>query len=139
MGSIDLGSHVSPGYVVVALRGELDVSGAAGIERALAGAAAPRSRVIVDLAELTFIDCRFVYALAAAWQQARQAGGDLLLASPRGLVLRILSLTGLIDLLPVLASVAEAAGGEGRGPAPVGLTADLRWPRLTRWQLAAGR
>jgi anti-anti-sigma factor len=132
MGSIDLGSHispgyvvVSPGYVVVALRGELDVSDAAATERALAGAAAPRSRVIVDLAELTFIDCRCVYALASAWKQARQAGGDLLLAAPRGLVLRILSLTGLTDLLPVSASVEEAASGAGRGPASVGLTAEL--------------
>jgi anti-anti-sigma factor len=125
MGSIDLSSHVSPGYVVVALRGELDVSGAGGIERALAGAAAPGSRVIVDLAELTFIDCRCVAVLASAWKQARQAGGDLLLASPRGLVLRILSLTGLIDLLPVFASVAEASSGAGRGPAPVGCTAEL--------------
>ena len=73
MGSIDLSSLVSPGYLVVAPRGEFDVSGAAGIGRALAGAAALRSRVIVDLAELTFIDCRCVYALASAWQQARQA------------------------------------------------------------------
>jgi anti-sigma B factor antagonist len=125
MGSIDLGSLISPGYVVVALRGELDISGAAIIERALAGAAASRSRVIVDLAELAFIDCRCVYALAPAWNQARQAGGDLLLASPRGLVLRILSLTGLTDLLPVSASVEEAASGAGRGQAPAGLTAEL--------------
>jgi anti-anti-sigma factor len=125
MGSIDLSSHVFPGYVVVALSRELDISGAASIERTLAGAAALRSRVIVDLAELTFIDCRCVAVLASAWKQAWQAGGDLLLASPRGLVLCILSLTGLIDLLPVFASVAEASSGDGRGPAPVGFTAEL--------------
>jgi stage II sporulation protein AA (anti-sigma F factor antagonist) len=124
MGSIDLSSHVSPGYVLVALR-ELDVSGAAATERALASAAAPSSRVIVDLAELTFLDCCCVYALASAWKQARQAGGDLLLASPRALVLRLLSLTGLIALLRVFASVEEATSGAGRGPAPVGLTAEL--------------
>ena len=138
MGSIDLSSRVSPGYVVVALRGELDVSDAAGIERALAGAAAPGSRVIVDLAELTFIDCRCRYALASAWKQAREAGGDLLLAAPPGLVLRILSLSGLIDLLPVFASVAEAASGAGRGQRLSASLLNLR-PRLTRWQLAAGR
>jgi anti-anti-sigma factor len=75
--------------------------------------------------ELTFLDCRCVYALASAWKQARQAGGDLLLASPRALVLRLLSLTGLIALLRVFASVEEATSGAGRGPAPVGLTAEL--------------
>jgi anti-anti-sigma factor len=124
MGSTDLSSHVSPGYVVVALRGELDISGAAGVERALAGAAAPGSRVIVDLAGLAFIDCRCVGVLASAWKQARQVGGDLLLAAHRGLVLRLLSLTGLIALLPVFASVEEATSGAGRGPAPAALTAE---------------
>ena len=125
MGSIDLSSHVSPGYILVALCGELDVSGAAGTERALASAAAPRSRAIVELAELTFLDWRCVHALASAWKQARRAGGDLLLASPRALVLRLLSFTGLIDLPPVFASVEEANSGAGKGSVPVGLTAEL--------------
>ena len=125
MGSIDLSSRVSPGYVVVGLRGELDISGAASTGRTLAGAAAPRSRVIAALAELTFMDGRCVYVLAAARQQARKAGDDLLLASPRGPALRVLSLAGPIDLPPVFASVEEAASGEGRGPAPAGLTAEL--------------
>jgi len=125
MSRIDLSSRVSPGYVVVALRGELDVSGAARTGRTLAGAAAARSRVIADLAELTFMDGRCVYALAAARQQARKAGDDLLLVSLRGPALRVLSLAGPIDLPPVFASVEEAASGEGRGPAPAGLTAEL--------------
>jgi anti-anti-sigma factor len=139
MGSTDLSSHVSPGYVLVALSGELDVSGAAGLERALAGAAAPGSRVIVDLAELTFIDCRCVHVLASAWKQAREAGGDLLLAFPRALALGALSLTGLIDLLPVFASVEEAASGAGRARRLPASLLNLRAARLTRWQLAARR
>jgi len=138
MGSIDLSSYVSPGYVLVALR-ELDVSGAAATERALAGAAAPRSRVIVDLSEPTLLDCLCVHALASAWKQARQAGGDLLLASPRGLVLRLLSLTGLIDLLPVFASVEEATSSAGRARRLPASLLNLRRPRLARWQLAARR
>src|SRR5450755_1924205 len=40
--------------------------------------------------------------------QARQAGGDLLLAAPRGPVRRILALTGLIDVFSVHASVEDA-------------------------------
>ena len=45
MGSIDLGSYCTLVMIVVALRGELDVSDAAGIEWRFAGAAAPESRV----------------------------------------------------------------------------------------------
>ena len=40
--------------------------------------------------------------------QARQAGGDLLLAAPRGPVRRVLALTGLIDVFSVYASVEDA-------------------------------
>jgi hypothetical protein len=60
--------------------------------------------------------------MVSAWKQARQAGGDLLLAAPQQLVLRLLSLTDLTGLLPVFASVARAANGDGRSPA-------LSWAR----------
>jgi anti-anti-sigma regulatory factor len=43
--------------------------------------------------------------------QARQAGGDLLLAAPRGPVRRLLTLTGLIGVFSVHASVEQAAEG----------------------------
>jgi anti-sigma B factor antagonist len=103
--------------VVVALCGELDKSHAGWLARALSAAVAPGSRVIVDLERLAFIDCSGPSAMVSAWKQARQAGGDLLLAAPQELVLRLLSLTGLTELLPVLASVDQAANGDGRSPA----------------------
>jgi hypothetical protein len=42
---------------------------------------------------------------------ARLAGGDLVLAAPQQQVLRVLTLTRLIEVFPVHASVDEAAGG----------------------------
>jgi anti-anti-sigma factor len=86
--------------------------------RALSAAAAPGSRVIVDLEGLAFIDCSGLCAMVSAWNQARQAGGDLRLAAPQQLVLRLLSLTDLTGLLPVFASVDQATNGDGRSPAP---------------------
>jgi hypothetical protein len=65
-------------------------------------------RIIVDLAALEFIDCCALGALGRVRAQARQAGGDLLLAAPRGPVRRILALTGLSDVFSVHASVADA-------------------------------
>jgi anti-sigma B factor antagonist len=82
--------------------------------RALSAAVAPGSRVIVDLEALAFMDCSGLSALMSAWKQARQAGGDLLLAAPQQLVLRLLSLTDLTELLPVFASVDQAANDGGR-------------------------
>jgi anti-sigma B factor antagonist len=118
--SIDVSSSRFPGYVVVALYGELDKTHAAWLAGALSAAAAPGSRVIVDLERLAFIDCSGLSAMVSAWKQARQAGGDLRLAAPQQPVLRLLSLTDLTGLLPVLASVDQAANGDGRSPA-------LRW------------
>jgi anti-anti-sigma factor len=45
------------GYTVVALRGQLDVCTAVDSVRTLTAHAASGARIIVDLAELTFIDC----------------------------------------------------------------------------------
>jgi anti-anti-sigma factor len=90
--------------------------------RALSAAVAPGSRVIVDLERLAFIDCSGLSAMVSAWKQARQAGGDLLLAAPQQLVLRLSSLTDLTELLPICASVDQAANGDGRSPA-------LSWAR----------
>jgi anti-sigma B factor antagonist len=116
--SIDVSSGRCPGCVVVALYGELDKTHAGWLVRALSAAAAPGARVIVDLEELTFIDCSGLSAMVSAWKQARQAGGDLRLAVPQQLVLRLLSLTDVTGLLPVFASVDQAANGNGRSPAP---------------------
>jgi len=85
--------------------------------RALSAAVARGSRVIVDLEALAFMDCSGLSALMSAWKQARQAGGDLLLAAPQQLVLHLLSLTDLTELLPVFASVDQEANDGGRSPA----------------------
>jgi anti-anti-sigma factor len=93
---------------VVALNGDLDVVNAESVMAVLAAAVARDLRVIVDLAALEFIDCCALGALGRVRAQARQAGGDLLLAAPRGPVRRILALTGLIDVFSVHASVEDA-------------------------------
>jgi anti-sigma B factor antagonist len=74
--------------IVVALRGELDVAAAGSAAAALAALTAHRGEIIIDLAGLEFIDCRGLAALAGVRNQARQAGGDLLLAAPQPQVRR---------------------------------------------------
>lgn len=121
MVSIDVSSRLCPGYVVVALRGELDISDATRFASALSAAVASGPRIIVDLAELTFMDCTGLHALVSARDKARQVDGDLLLAAPQQPLVRLLSLTDVIGLLPVFASVNEAANGARKLLAAVGL------------------
>jgi hypothetical protein len=59
------------------------------------------------------MDCSSLAALVSARRQALEAGGDLLLAAPRGTVLWLLSLIDP-DGLPVFASPEEAASGARR-------------------------
>jgi anti-sigma B factor antagonist len=122
MVSVDLNVCECDGHVVVALRGELDMADAVSVAAALAAVASRERAVIVDLAGLEFIDSSGVAALARGRKHARHAGGDLLLAAPRQQVLRVLTLTRLIDAFAVHASVDEAAGNapnSRRAAAPV--------------------
>ena len=108
MVSIDLSTAQGGGQAVVALRGEVDVTAAAGVAAALAEVVARHPDIIVDLADLAFIDCCGLRALAGAREQARQAGGDLQLAAAQRPVLRALALSSPAGAFSVYASVAQA-------------------------------
>ncbi len=131
---MDLDSGESRGYIVVALRGELDIVDAAAVAAALGAVAAREPRIIVDLAGLEFIDARGVAALSRGRKHARDAGGDLLLAAPRGLVRRVLAIIWEADGFVVHASVAEAAASAGASRQVVvpirRQTAKMRWQRI---------
>src|SRR5487761_1672484 len=110
MPGVDLSTRECDGQVVVALHGQLDITAAASVAAALTAVAAREPRIIVDLAGLELTDSSGVAALVRGRNLARRAGGELLLAAPRQQVLRVLTLTRLIDVFPLYATVAEAAG-----------------------------
>ena len=114
MFSTDLTTRSCDGHAVVALRGELDLADAVAVAAALTAVAVREPGIIVDLAGLEFLDSSGVAALAYARRQARKAGGDLLLAAPQQQVLRVLTITRLVDDFSVHASVQEAAGCPAR-------------------------
>jgi anti-sigma B factor antagonist len=135
MFSMDLGSGQSGGYVVVALRGELDLMNAAAVVAALRVVAAREPRIIVDLAGLDFLDASGVAALSRGRRHARNAGGDLLLAAPQRRVRRVLAIIWEVDGFAVHASVAAAAASAGaswRAVVPI-----PRQPTEMRWQRMA--
>jgi anti-anti-sigma regulatory factor len=61
--------------------------------------------VIVELSAVEFMDCGALGALPRVQRLARQSGGDVLLAAPVAIVLRLLSLTGMDEVFDVHASV----------------------------------
>jgi anti-sigma B factor antagonist len=111
---MDLESGECGGYAVVALRGELDLMDAPAVAAGLEAVAAREPRIIVDLAELEFIDASGIAALVRGRRHARNAGGDVLLAAPHRLVRRVLAIIVWEgDGFAVHASVAEAAASAG--------------------------
>ena len=108
---------VRAGCVIVALRGELDVCTAAAPVRALTALAAAGARIIVDLAELAYMDCYSLSELLAVRARARRAGGVLVLAGPQTMVLRLLVLCDIASHWPVFTSVDEAVSGAVGAPA----------------------
>lgn len=120
MFSVNLSTREYGGHIIVSLRGELDITDAVSVA---ATVAASNLEIIVDLAGLDFIDSSGVAALARGRKHARHAGGDLVLAAPQQQVLRVLTLTRLVEVLHVHCSVAEAAGSAGRSQPPAATVA----------------
>jgi anti-sigma B factor antagonist len=85
----------------LALAGEMDLSVQEQVRRALAALLAPDTptRVEIDVSGLEFIDSTSIGMLVGARQGARAAGCDLVVTCPRGMVLRVLEITGVLDEL----------------------------------------
>ena len=114
----DCGTHV-----VLGLRGELDAVNVSDALTAIAAVMPSGRCVIVDLAELEFADCAALAGLREVQELARESGGDLLLAAPQGLVLRLLTLTEMFAFhASVAAAVAASSTRRGEaapsGPGP---------------------
>ncbi len=84
------------GTVRIALTGELDVASGASLTRLLNRLLG--SDVLLDLADLEFLDSHGAAALVVANGRARQHGGNLRLTPPHGQVHRTLSILGLLRL-----------------------------------------
>jgi anti-sigma B factor antagonist len=124
MPDVRLSASIRDGRVLVALSGELDVTCAAAAEAAITALVTRGQWLIIDMSALDFMDCGSLSALLRVRTLARQADGDLVLAAPRRLVLRLLDLAGQEDAFCVHPSVAAAVvsiGSRRRGTVGAGL------------------
>lgn len=92
--------HRPDGVAVVVPRGRLNMVAARGLKETLAGLVGEGStRIVVDLAETTFLDSSGLGALIGGLKAARQAGGDLRIARPTPEVLTVFTLTNMDKVL----------------------------------------
>jgi anti-sigma B factor antagonist len=117
MFNVELTTAERGGHAVIALHGELDLADAPSVTSHLMTAvAAWGPSIIVDLADLTFIDCCGLGILLRVLQWTRKCGGNMPLAAPQQRVRKVLSVTGLMDVFSVYPSVDQAAAGLGLAP-----------------------
>ncbi|GAB3038539.1 anti-sigma factor antagonist [Nocardioides flavus (ex Wang et al. 2016)] len=88
------------GIGVVVPRGRLNMVAARQLRETLTGLVEGGStRIVVDLAETTFLDSSALGALVAGLKTARQSGGDLRIARPTESVMTVFRLTNLDTVL----------------------------------------
>lgn len=112
---------LSRGGLLLSLSGRMDAIGTAAVEsRLVTHAAGATGVVVVDLSGVSFIASAGVRSLLVTLRSAAARGGRALLACPPGEVRRVLILSGLPHVAPLLDSLEAAlleAGGEA-DPAP---------------------
>jgi anti-sigma B factor antagonist len=100
------------GITVVRLDGRLDLLTAAAIKQRLSElVTAGQRRLVIDLADVTFIDSSGLGALIGGLKAARLAGGDMRIAQAGEQARMILELTTLNRVLRPYATVEEALEG----------------------------
>ncbi len=98
-----------PGHVVVSVTGDIDMTTEQAFRDALMREVAkPARRVVADLAGVVFMASQGLRVLLAVNQRLEAAGGSLVVACVQPVVARMLSLTGLDEVIPVAGGVAEA-------------------------------
>lgn len=97
------------GIGVVTPKGRLNMVSARRLKELLSELVSDgTSRIVVDLAETTFLDSSGLGALIAGLKSARQAGGDLRIARPTPSVQTVFQLTNLDKVLRARETVEGA-------------------------------
>ena len=98
-------------------RGEVDVLTAPQLGRRLLGLADDgKTRMVVDLSMVTFMDSTGLGVLLDALRQLTSRHGSLALVCPTERVLRPFQVSGLVGYLPIFSSREAALGGLARVP-----------------------
>lgn len=122
---INVVESAAPGIPLVRLRGEIDLHTCPDLRAALQRLMEEgKYRIVLDMAEVPYLDSAALGVLVDAVRRARENGGGLYLAQVMTFVRRAFEITRLIRIFPVYATVEEAvaaaspAKGSGGESAP---------------------
>ena len=106
------------GYTNVRPVGELDAYTVGQFRQTLADLP-PSPKLLIDLAEVPFIDSAGLGALIGVIRRAREVGGEVAVACSRPTIVRLLHTTGFDRIVTVADTAEDAARSlQGTEPAP---------------------
>ncbi len=113
--NIEVTNAGEPAAPVFTLGGSLDIATSPTLRAALIDAAdREQHEIIVDLSDLEFLDSTGLGALIGAHKRAGEHGGAVRLVAQEGQILRLLRITGLLDVFAVYPSVDAAVADNAR-------------------------
>jgi stage II sporulation protein AA (anti-sigma F factor antagonist) len=104
--------------VVITIHGDLDITSSPRLDETLTNAELKHHRVILDLADVDFLDTSALAVIVGHWKKLERSGGMLALAGARYRYTKTLWITGLADKLTLYETVAEALAAQARAAGP---------------------
>jgi len=99
-----------PGYMLIAVAGEVDYASVDGLRVRLFRLAAVGRPLVADLDRVSFIDAAGLGALAGAARQAAAHGASLRVVCARPRIRRLFRVTGLDQAVPLAETLEGALG-----------------------------
>lgn len=113
-GSLAFSVSREPGYALLSVAGQIDAGTEQQFRDALTSVLAHGVlRIVVDLSRVAFMSSAGISVLMGVRRVLTDAGGSLVLAAPHGEVAQVLSISGVAEVIPVTASVADAVAALG--------------------------
>ena len=113
--TIDVSSAQNGRAQLFSLGGSLDIATSPTLRAALLEAAYHDGHeIIVDLTTLEFLDSTGLGALIGARKRAAEHGGSVRLVAQEGQILRLLRITGLLDVFAAYPTIEAALADEAR-------------------------
>jgi anti-anti-sigma factor len=93
--------------VVLALHGELDMASTPRLQSVIDAEEATAKTIVLDLQQLQFIDSTGLRTILTTRERCREGGRAFAITRGSEQVQRLLSVTGLVDHLPTVATPGE--------------------------------
>ena len=109
---LTLEEHARNGWLVIEVKGELDMATAPQLTtRLLELIATGHTHMVVALTSLAFMDSSGLNALLTGWKSEKEHGGTLRVVCSPTPALTVLHLSGVDQIIPVYSTLAEALAG----------------------------